>query len=177
MRILAISGSLRAASSNSALVRAAVDLAPERVEVAVYEGLGDIPPFNPDLDTEPAPLAVADFRARLRASDAVLVSSPEYAHGVSGVMKNALDWLVGSGELVDKPVALINASPRATIAHAALKETLTVMTAVVVPEASIALQLQGRNLDAKGIVADPDLSRELGKALVALKAAILDRRK
>src|SRR5438105_3467377 len=115
MRILTISGSLRSASSNTTLLRAAAALAPEGVEIILYDGLGDLPHFNPDLEEANLP-SVMDFRARLRAADGVLISSPEYAHGVPGVMKNALDWVVGSGEFVDKPVALLNASPRSTYA-------------------------------------------------------------
>src|SRR6266487_3525148 len=102
VRILAISGSLRGASSNSALIEAAARLAVDAVEVSIYCGLAELPPFKPDLDGDNPPEAVTRFRARLQACDAVLISSPEYAHGVSGVLKNALDWVVGSGELIDK---------------------------------------------------------------------------
>jgi len=173
MRILAISGSLRASSSNTALLRAAAVLAPEGVEVVLYGGIGDLPHFNPDLDLEgeAGPAAVADFRANLRESDAVLISSPEYAHGVPGTLKNALDWTVGSGEFVDKPVALINASPRSMHGQASLTETLAVMTASLVPDASIALPLAGRKLDDAGIVADPALAGALRGAVEALARA------
>ena len=96
MKILAISGSLRRVSSNSTLLRAATLLAPEGMEITLFEGLGGLPHFNPDLEgTEPP--SVPDFRARLQAADGVLICSPEYAHGVPGVLKNALDWVVGSG--------------------------------------------------------------------------------
>src|SRR5512138_474853 len=125
VRVLAISGSLRAASSNTALVGAAVLLAPGGVEVSAYQGLADIPPFNPDLDTAVPPAAVVRFRDALVGCDAILISSPEYAHGVSGVLKNALDWVVSSGELIDKPIALVNASARSIHAQASLRETLT----------------------------------------------------
>jgi NAD(P)H-dependent FMN reductase len=171
VHILAISGSLRRSSSNRALVEAAAQLAAESVAVAVYGNLDEIPPFNPDLDEVDPPAPVARFRAALQTCDAVLISSPEYAHGVSGVMKNALDWVVGSGELVDKPVALTNAAPRATHAHAALMETLTVMSALIVPAASITVPLQGRGLDADGIAADPALSAALSAAVDALASA------
>jgi len=171
MRILAISGSLRAGSSNTALVHACAALAPEGTEVVVYEGMGDLPHFNPDLDVEPAPASVADFRRRLKEADAVLISSPEYAHGMPGTLKNALDWVVGSAELVWKPVALVNASPASMFAHAQLLETLTVMTASVVPEASVTVPLAGRRLDAAGIVADPALSSQLRSVLAALAGA------
>jgi NAD(P)H-dependent FMN reductase len=174
VHILAISGSLRQASANRALVEAAAQLAAEPVEVVVYRELEQIPPFNPDLDELDPPASVGRFRAALQACDGVLISSPEYAHGVSGVMKNALDWVVGSGELVDKPVALINASARATHAHVALMETLTVMSAQIAHGASITVPVQGRGLDARGIAVDPALSVALRAAVNALASAARD---
>jgi chromate reductase len=167
IRIVAISGSLRRASSNSALVGAVARLAPGTVEVTVYRELETLPPFNPDLDGDHAPAAVTRFRATLRACDAVLISSPEYAHGVPGVLKNALDWVVSSGELVDKPIALINASSRATRAWESLAETLGVMSARVVLDASITVPLRG-GLDANGIVADAAIAAALRSAIDAL---------
>lgn len=168
LRILAISGSLRRVSSNTALMHAAAALAPDGLEVRVYTHLAEIPPFNPDLDGEQPPAPVAEFRSELDASAAVLISSPEYAHGVPGSLKNALDWIVGSGEIVGKPVAIINAAPRATHAQASLAETLRVMSAALVDEASVAVPLSGRNLDASGIAGDRDLSNAIRSALVAL---------
>src|SRR6476620_11424944 len=151
VRVLAISGSLRRASSNSALVSAAVRLAPAGVEVSTYGALADIPPFNPDLDADTAPAGVVRFRAALEACDAILICSPEYAHGVSGVLKNALDWVVGSGELMGKPIALINASTRATHADASLRETLATMSGRVIEEASVTIPLDGSRCDADSI--------------------------
>jgi NAD(P)H-dependent FMN reductase len=165
MQLLAISGSLRAASTNTTLLKAAIVLAPEGLTLNFYDGLGDLPHFNPDLDKEPAPAAVADFRNQLRNSAGVIISSPEYAHGVPGVLKNALDWLVASGELYEKPVALFSASPRANYAHASLVETLTVMTAKVVSEACIVVPLLGKNLDESAVVSDPFLSSIVRSAL------------
>jgi len=175
LRILAISGSLRRLSSNTALVLAAADLAPEGVEVLFYTQLGELPLFNPDVDSDQPPEVVAQFRREISASDAVLISSPEYAHGVPGALKNALDWIVGSGEIVGKPVALVNASPRATYAQASLEETLRVMSADVIAEASVTVPLSGRHLDAPGIVADTALSRTIRSALVALAQAARPR--
>lgn len=171
-RFLAISGSLRTNSSNTALLRAAAALVPESVEISVYDGLADLPHFNPDLDDKGAPPPVMDFRRRLHAADGVMISSPEYAHGVPGVLKNALDWLVGSGEFVDKPIALINASPRSTYAQASLTETLTVMSAKIIAEASITVALSGKKLDQAGIITDPEISSALRSAVVALALAI-----
>ena len=110
MRILAISGSLRRISSNTTLLRAIDALAPPGVEVTLYDGLADLPAFNPDFEGA-EPSSVLAFRGQLKSADGVFISSPEYAHGVPGSLKNALDWIVGSGELVDKPVAILNASP------------------------------------------------------------------
>jgi NAD(P)H-dependent FMN reductase len=171
-RVLAISGSLRRVSSNSALVRAVALLAPADVEIAIYDGLADLPAFNPDLDGDIVADPVSAFRSALDRSDAVLISSPEYAHGVPGALKNALDWVVGSGELIDKPVALINASPSSSYAHASLAETLKTMSAMVVPEASITVPLKGRSLDDSGIAADSALSSLLRSALDALLRAV-----
>lgn len=178
-RILAISGSLRAASSNAALLRAAAALTPEGVEVVLYEGLAGLPHFNPDLDDlerVTAPPAVEDFRSRLDASDGVLISSPEYAHGVPGAMKNAIDWVVSSGQIYEKPVALLNASMGATHAYAALKETLTTADAEVVEEASVRVGLPTNRIGEASILADPGLSGTLRSAVVALVRAIEARR-
>jgi chromate reductase len=170
MKLLTVSGSLRETSSNTALLQAAALVAPSGLEVTPYRGLAELPAFNPDHELDPIP-AVLDWRAKLREADAVAISSPEYAHGVPGSLKNALDWVVGSGELVDKPVALFNASQRAMIAHASLLDTLVTMSAVMVEGASRTFALMGRKLDAAGIAADPALAAELRAALAALAAA------
>jgi NAD(P)H-dependent FMN reductase len=171
VRILAISGSLRAVSSNTALLRAAALLAPAGVEIALYGGLGDLPHFNPDLESSEPPTVTA-LRARVRWADGLLIASPEYAHGVPGAMKNALDWLVGGDEFIRKPVALFNASPRASHAQASLAETITTMSGRIVAEASIAVLLLGRNLDAAGIAASPEIADAVRAALAAFARAI-----
>lgn len=174
MRILAISGSLRAASSNSSLIGALQRLAPLDVLVVTYEGLGGLPHFNPDLDgeDEALPPPVLALRREIGGSDGVVICSPEYAHGVAGVMKNALDWLVAGLEFPEKPVALINASPRATHANAHMRETLTTMSARLIDAACVAVPLQGRNLDAEGIVADDGLANALRAALTTFAREI-----
>ena len=171
MHILAISGSLRLQSSNTTLLRAVAMLAPEGVTNTIYDGLGDLPHFNPDLEGSEPP-SVLNFRALLVAADGVLISSPEYAHGVPGVLKNALDWVVGSGELVNKPVALLNPSPRSTYAQASLIETLTVMMGYLVTEASQTVPLAGKKLDEAGIVAHPEIGTMLQAAIRAFVHAI-----
>src|SRR5579871_3673334 len=131
MRILAISGSLRGASSNTALLQNLARAIPAPSEMFLFEGLEALPPFNPDFD-ESAPDSVTSFRAMVAAADAVAISTPEYAHGVPGVLKNALDWLVGSGELYRKPVALFHVSSRGEYARASLREILTIMGTAIV---------------------------------------------
>ncbi len=172
LKILAISGSLSRGSSNTALLRAAARLGSERASIELYEGMATMPLFNVDLDVDPAPAAVADFRARLSACDAIIISSPEYAHGMSGVLKNALDWTVSSGDFYEKPVAVFNASPRASIAQESLAEVLRTMGSRIVEAASIAVPLLGKHLDADGIVADPAISQSVRSAIYALADAI-----
>jgi NAD(P)H-dependent FMN reductase len=172
-QFLAVSGSLRARSSNTEALRAVALLAPAHVRVTLYIGLASLPQFNPDLDVEGAapPAAVAALRAQVAAADAILICSPEYAHGVPGSLKNALDWLVSGHEIVQKPIGLINASPRSTFAVASLAETLRTMSTVLVPEANVVLPLSGRDLDAAAIAADPAFAQTLRTALDALTTA------
>ena len=177
MKILAISGSLRGRSSNTELLRAAQLVAEPSWTFDHYDGLASLPHFNPDHDAEGStpPEPVRDLRARIAAADALLVSSPEYAHGVPGALKNALDWLVSDAVMIGKPVALLNASARSTFAHPQLAETLRTMSTALVDAASIVVPLDGRRLDAAGIAADPALATGLRAALDAL-AGVISRR-
>jgi NAD(P)H-dependent FMN reductase len=172
MKILAISGSLRATSLNTAVLQAAGRLAPAGVTVDIFEGIGNLPFFNSDLDGDRLPREVAEFRAAIGAADGLLISSPEYARGVAGVMKNALDWLVGSFEFPNKPVVLINTSPRATHALAALTVTLETMSARLVKDASITLPLLGTVNDADSIAANAEFATPLRSALERYVQAI-----
>ena len=175
---LAISGSLRAHSSNTEVLRACAILAPESVSVRVFDGLADLPHFNPDLDKEGArvPPTVEAFRAEIDAADALLISSPEYAHGVPGVLKNALDWLVSAPGMLFKPIGLINISSRSTHAYASLLETLRTMSTVPVPEASVELSLTSRSQSADEIAADPQIANLLRSSLDSLLPAARDYR-
>lgn len=175
VRILALPGSLRAASINAALLRAAARLAPAEVSLTVEAGLGRLPLFNPDHADRP-PAAVAEFHARVAAADALLIASPEYAHGVTGTIKNALDWLVGFEPFAYKHVAVLNASPRAQHADAALRETLRTMAAIIVEPASVSVPLLGAHLDEDAMVATPWVSVPLRAALEALAQAVRQQR-
>jgi chromate reductase, NAD(P)H dehydrogenase (quinone) len=148
------------------------------MEFVFYEGIGGLPHFNPDLDGEGAvpPAAIAEFRALLAAADGVIISCPEYAHGVPGSLKNALDWIVSSGELTDKPLVLVNASAAGgERAQAALVETLTVMGANVLVEASLLAPFLRKKLEGQGGVLDTDAAQALRSSLVALALAITAR--
>lgn len=172
-RILAISGSLRARSSNTIVLQAAAALTPDNVEVVMYAGLAELPHFNPDLDRsldDVLPPAATELRTQVGRADALLICSPEYAHGVPGSLKNALDWLVGGAEMPGKPVGVINASFASTHAHAQLIETLTTMSARVVPDACVTLSTTPKNLDIAGIVASPSIAPMLRGVLGALVA-------
>jgi chromate reductase, NAD(P)H dehydrogenase (quinone) len=141
-------------------MRAAVELAPENLEIELFE--------------TNTPETVLNLKARVAACDGLLISSPEYAHGVPGTLKNALDWLVSGFEFMDKPVALWNASPSAKYAQASLIETVTVMSGKIVTEACVTLPL-GPRLDEAGILAHPEISGTLWAALLAFTRAITDR--
>jgi NAD(P)H-dependent FMN reductase len=145
------------------------------MSVELYDGIDRLPFFNPDLDGDEVPPAVESFRAEMRGAQGLLISSPEYAHGVPGVLKNALDWLVGStqGEIVDKPVALINASPRSTHAQASLVETLRTMSARVVADVGLTSSLKARAYDEVSLRSDPEVRRVVSLAFAALESAIL----
>ncbi len=173
IKILAISGSLRKHSYNSAVIEALRHLAPSHVDVAIFDGIGDIPLFNPDRENEDIP-AVTHLRDELAAADGVIIASPEYARGISGVLKNALDWLVNGELLVDMPVALINTSPRSTYAQAALRDVLFTMTAVVIEDASATVPLLGTDLDADKIANDPAISSALNNALKVFTSEIAE---
>lgn len=173
LRVLAITGSLRARSSNTEILKAAALVAPHEFVVELYTGIGDLPHFNPDDDREGSvlPSAVVSLRERLAAADAVLISSPEYAHGVPGSLKNALDWLVSGPEMIDKPVALLNSSGRSVHAPAALAEILRTMSGRVIPLNKPVVPLAGRPLGSAEIVADAGLAEVIMDALRALRVS------
>jgi chromate reductase, NAD(P)H dehydrogenase (quinone) len=169
LRILGLSGSLRTASLNTMVLRVAARIAPPTVTLEIHDGMGQLPLFNPDLEpSDPAP--VAALRSRIIASDALVIASPEYAHGISGVLKNALDWMVGNESFVNKPVALFNTSPRASQAQAALREVLCTMSARIIEEACVAIPLLGSGLSDTGILQNREMTSAVIAALRALES-------
>lgn len=175
MKILGLSGSLRMTSSNAAILRAAALVAPPAVTVEPFDGVGALPHFSPDLDVEPLPGAVRALRARIAAADALMISSPEYAHGMPGSLKNALDWLVSAVEALGKPVLLLSASPGgAAHAHAQLAEVLRTMSLPVVDAGAHVFSRS--KLDAEGEVSDPELLARIRQAIAALQDAVVAAR-
>jgi NAD(P)H-dependent FMN reductase len=176
MKILAISGSLRANSTNTRLVRATAALAPEDMEITIYDGLADLPHFSPDLDGDNPPPAVKNLRMQIQAADGVLICTPEYAFGVPGSLKNALDWTVSSGDLWGKPVAAISASPLWTggdKAHASLLLTLTALGTKVPEDGKLSIPSVNKKLNADGEISDPETAQALRSVLAALAQAII----
>ena len=157
-KILAISGSTRQKSANLDLIHIISALNEESAEIELYHEIDQLPHFNPDLDIEPAPEKVADFRRRLREADAILICTPEYAMGVPGTLKNAIDWTVSSCEFSHKPTALITAGSMGQKGHASLMETLQIIEAQVTDETQLVIsfvrtKIKGREIvDAKTLV-------------------------
>ncbi|MCB0062188.1 MAG: NAD(P)H-dependent oxidoreductase, partial [Caldilineaceae bacterium] len=157
--------SLRHASYNTAALRALQILAPAAVKITLAN-IGELPLFNPDRAEESIP-SLAVLKAALRQASGLIIASPEYAHGISGPLKNALDWLVSGEEFPAIPIMLVNTSPRAHHALDALKEVLRTMSGKLVDAAEVAIPLLGSGLDANGIVADPAMTKTLQSALHA----------
>ena len=160
IEILAISGSLRAASTNSALVTALAANAPAECRISVYDGLGRLPIFNPDDEGERTPREAAGLIDAVTRSHGVIVSCPEYAHGVPGGMKNALDWLVSRDAAVGKPAMLVHASPRSLYARAALAEVMRTMSFVLYEEPALEIALLGKGPEEMEAVLAKDSNRQ-----------------
>lgn len=168
--LLALSGSLRSASYNTAAIKALKNLAPTHIKI-VIGSIAQLPLFNPDLEGQPIP-ALDGLVSTLKQADGLIIASPEYAHGISGPMKNALDWLVGSVDFPYKPIMLINTSPRAQHAQEALLEVLTTMSGNIINGACVSIPLLSSDLDSDGIIDDKEISETLLSALEEFRVAI-----
>ncbi|GLZ78660.1 hypothetical protein Afil01_34670 [Actinorhabdospora filicis] len=172
MKIFAVSGSLRPQSTVTALLRAATALAPGDWDIEIYPSLGALPHFDPAIDPDDAPEVVAAFRAKVEEAGAFVVASPEYAAGMPGVLKNALEWLVGSGEVYDKPTAVLTASPSpsgAARSRAWIVETLTIMTANLREDAVLGVPMVRSVMDGE-TVTDAQTRERLTAMWAALAA-------
>jgi chromate reductase len=177
MRVLAISGSLRQRSNNTGLLRALREEAPDGVEVELWAGLREIPPYDADDDVVPGPEPVEAFRRAVREADAVFIATPEYNSSVPGALKNALDWAsrpLATNVFRNKPVAVIGSSAGAfgaVWAAAELRKVLAAMGARVT-EAELAVGHADEKFDADGRLAETDVRQELRDALDTLVAEL-----
>jgi NAD(P)H-dependent FMN reductase len=168
-RILLIGGSLRSGSTNAAVLATAAQLAPAGTIAQVYDGLAELPHFNPDDDRDPLPPSAARLRALLEQANAVLFCTPEYAGSLPGSFKNLLDWTVGAG-MYEKPVGYINASAMGAAkgAHDTLRVVLGYVNAVLVEGACIQLPVRRDTVASDGTIADPQLRAAIAATVHAL---------
>jgi len=159
--IFAISGSLREGSSNHNILRLLGKIIPSDINYTIYEGLRDIPAFDPGIDDDMPPPAVSDLRKQLSQDDGIIICTPEYAFGVPGALKNALDWTVSSGSFSGKPTALITASTGGKNAHEAMIKILGAIDAKLTPETTLLIQFVRSKMDGEGKVTDPDTDQNL----------------
>jgi chromate reductase, NAD(P)H dehydrogenase (quinone) len=165
-KILAISGSIRQFSTNLYFIKAISRLCPSVWEFEIYKGLATLPHFNPDMTEENIPVIVTDFRNKLRECDGFLICTPEYALGVPGTLKNAIDWTVSSGEFSDKPTALITASSFGQNGHNSLSETLKVIGAIMTEQTQLVISFAKTKINEHCEITD-------GKTLIEIKNLII----
>jgi chromate reductase, NAD(P)H dehydrogenase (quinone) len=152
--ILALCGSTQQKSTNLLYINAIAAQCKEKIQVTVFDGLTALPHFNPENNTENTPENVTRFRQLLAAADGVLICTPEYAHGVPGTLKNALDWTVTSGEFFQKPVLLITASTDGRFGHPALLETLRVIEAKQIDGLQLLISFAKTKINAEAVITD-----------------------
>jgi chromate reductase, NAD(P)H dehydrogenase (quinone) len=174
IKIAAFAGSLRRASYNRGLIRAAAAIAPAGASIEILE-LAPLPFYNQDVEDAGEPASVVAFKDAIRAADALLVATPEYNHGVPGVLKNAIDWASRprqSSPLTDKPVAIMGASPgtgSTARAQAQLRETFVFTGACVMPLPEVLVAAAAHLFDHDGNLVDDDVRRSVAELVEALR--------
>jgi chromate reductase len=171
-RVFAISGSLRAGSSNHNILRFLGKVAPPDISYFIYDSLAQIPPFDPGLDNDTPPDAVFELRNLIQNADAIVICTPEYAYGVPGQLKNALDWTVSSDSFSGKPTALITASTGGENAHEALLKTLGAIDASVTDDTKLLVSFIRSKMDSEGNIIDKATADSLKAVFNALLKAI-----
>lgn len=171
-KILALSGNTREHSTHKNLITAIKNLSSDFFTISFFDDLTDLPHFNPDRDTDQPPQAVASFRKRLQDADGILICTPEYAMGVPGTLKNAIDWTVSSCEFSHKPTALITASSLGYKGHASLLETLKIIEAGVTNETQLVIPFIKTKVSRECVITDEDTRAEVKKLLEALASLI-----
>nr|WP_294790184.1 NADPH-dependent FMN reductase [uncultured Mucilaginibacter sp.] len=177
IKIFAICGSTRKTSSNLNLIKAIADLTSESFNITIFEGLSTLPHFNPDLDNESVPEEVKDFRKQLSEAEGVLICTPEYAIGVPGTLKNAIDWTVSSMEFSQKPVALITASLSGEKAHQSLLGTLLIIEARMTSDTQLLIPFVKTKVNDEGKITDNDTLNSVNKLIQSLTEIIMNNAK
>ncbi|MCA1838609.1 MAG: NAD(P)H-dependent oxidoreductase [Actinobacteria bacterium] len=171
-KILGLVGSLRRASFNRGLIRAAQELAPDGVTVELYEGLGEIPFFNQDVEDEGDPASVKELKEKIREADAVLIATPEYDYAIPGVLTTALDWaLRPPSPLRHKPVGIVGASPGSVgtaRGQIVLRQILLHAPAYVLPEPQMFISYSRERFDENSDLTDEETRERMRRFLVAL---------
>ena len=170
VHLLLISGSTRRGSTNAAALRTAQMVTPPEVTASLFDGLADLPAFNPDDDHDPLPSRVADLRQLIAAADAVVFCTPEYAGSFPGSFKNLLDWTVGGTEIYRKPAAWINvaAEGRGANAHAALATVLGYVGAEIIEAACVRVPVAHQEVGPDGLISDDGLRAQIGQVLLSV---------
>lgn len=174
-RMLAISGSTRKASSNLNLIHAIAGLATDKFDLEIFEGLAEIPHFNPDCIPDNIPPQVQAFYEMLKAADAVLICTPEYAIGVPGTLKNAIDWTVSAMSFSQKPVALITASTSGAIAHQSLLGTLLIIESRITKDAQLLVPAIKTKVNSDNTITDEATLEAVHRLLLGLSDIIADK--
>jgi chromate reductase, NAD(P)H dehydrogenase (quinone) len=172
--ILAISGSLRLRSSNHAILLALGKMMSPDISYNIYNGISDIPAFDPGMDNDTPPHTVAAFRKQLAEANGIIICTPEYAYGVPGALKNALDWTVSSASFSGKPTALITASTGGENAHEALIKILGAIDANLIKESTLLISFVKSKMDAEGNIIDEVTAAKLHSVYEAFVASIID---
>ncbi len=164
-KILAISGSTREKSTNLNLIYAIKELSKEIFEIEIFNDIAGLPQFNPDIDIDPAPQAVSVFRKKVKQADGILICTPEYAMGVPGTLKNAIDWTVSSAEFSKKTVALITASSMGEKAHISLLETLKIIESNITDDTQLLISFAKTKINSDAVITDNETLEQVKKLI------------
>jgi chromate reductase, NAD(P)H dehydrogenase (quinone) len=173
VKILAISGSAREVSTNTALLRVMKSLAPDGVELSVFHRLDALPVFSPDSEDEATPMAVCEFMETVSDVDGIIISSPEYVRSIPGGLKNAIDWMVSRFEVIGKPIALVHASHRGEDMLASLRLVLSTISDNFLEDIFLRIPLIGKSAEEiEEFVRVPEYESQISTFLSNYVAAV-----
>lgn len=176
-KVLAICGSTKKTSLNLSLINALAEITKEQIRTEIFTGTDSLPHFNPELDNDTPPQAVVDFRNQLKEADGILICTPEYAMGVPGTLKNAIDWTVSSAEFYRKPVALVTASTLGHKGHQALMETLKIIGSNITDDTQLVISAIKTKVTYDNKIIDTETYSSVTKLMSAFEALLNNDRK